>query len=55
MTATDNVLKAAKKLDIFFVFLDSIIPPNRGEGAREALYMLHSAVFNLDIENDRDN
>jgi hypothetical protein len=39
-----ELLKACSAIDTFFVFFDSHIPPNKGEGAREALRMVRAAI-----------
>ena len=40
----NELIDACRAIDAFFVFFDSHIPPNFGEGARDALMMVKKAL-----------
>lgn len=42
--AAPDLLAACKAVDTFFVFFDTIVPPDKGSGAREALQMIRTAI-----------
>ena len=44
IAAAPELLEAAKSIDTFFVFFDSMTPPDIGNGARQALQMIRDAI-----------
>lgn len=44
IAAAPDMLEALKAIDTFFVFFDNIVPPDMGNGAREALQQARAAI-----------
>ena len=44
IAAAPDLLTACQAIETFFVFFGTNIPPGRGDGARDALQMVHDAI-----------